>query len=283
MGDDKNQRNAFQFLSEHFSSQEPFSQDDLCAVTDWQRKTFPTYWSKHYKTFVVPVGKNRFRVSESFRPFLSWERFREHVTQMRRASSDYSWSVYGNLLVYEFFMPLTHEGALRTTLDALFFKDTLLTKVKALDRKALEQRFPREPEEGDDTYFERLCAWISKRFVGYSVSHVSGRFRAEEIATHQDAALVENQGRRYLIDETTAVVKFIFPFGEPKTVPLYAESDEADAEDEEVPSASKDAKQIDWLFHELFVKSVVQVVNGEAEIWMVESGLRNRLHIWKVQ
>jgi hypothetical protein len=25
------------------------------------------------------------------------------------------------------------------------------------------------------------------------------------------------------------------------------------------------------------------VVNGEAEIWMVESGVRTRLHIWRVE
>jgi hypothetical protein len=188
VADETNQRNVFDFLVAHFASQAPFSQDDLCAVTDWQRKTFPTYWSKHYKTFVVPVSKDHFRVSESFRPYLAWEKFREHVTQMRRASSDYSWSIYGQLLVYEFFMPLTHEGALRTTLDSLFYKDTLLTKLKALDGKALGELFPRESAEGDDDYSERVCKWVSKRFVGYSVSHVSGRFRAGDIETQQEAA-----------------------------------------------------------------------------------------------
>jgi hypothetical protein len=38
-----------------------------------------------------------------------------------------------------------------------------------------------------------------------------------------------------------------------------------------------------WLFKALFVRSILQVVNGEAEIWMIESGLRNRLHIWRVE
>jgi hypothetical protein len=38
-----------------------------------------------------------------------------------------------------------------------------------------------------------------------------------------------------------------------------------------------------WAFGVLFVQSIVQVVNGEAEIWMVESGMRSRLHIWKVE
>jgi hypothetical protein len=33
----------------------------------------------------------------------------------------------------------------------------------------------------------------------------------------------------------------------------------------------------------LFVQSIVQVVNGEDEIWMIEGGMRNRLHIWRVE
>jgi hypothetical protein len=78
-------------------------------------------------------------------------------------------------------------------------------------------------------------------------------------------------------------VKFIFPCGEPKDVPLYSETAEPEAPEEAAPAGGKEARRVDWLFHELFVKSVVQVVNGEAEIWMVESGLRNRLHTWKVQ
>lgn len=38
-----------------------------------------------------------------------------------------------------------------------------------------------------------------------------------------------------------------------------------------------------WFFFEnLFVKSVLQLVNGEAEVWMVETGMNQRIWIWKV-
>jgi hypothetical protein len=47
--------------------------------------------------------------------------------------------------------------------------------------------------------------------------------------------------------------------------------------------ATQDADRVRWLFKALFVRSILQVVNGEAEIWMIESGLRNRLHIWRVE
>lgn len=61
------------------------------------------------------------------------------------------------------------------------------------------------------------------------------------------------------MDETTAVTRFIFP-----------------CEDK------AEAAIVSYFFHELFVKGIIQVVNGEDEIWMVESGMENRLHIWRV-
>ena len=96
--------------------------------------------------------------------------------------------------------------------------------------------------------------------AGYSISQVNGRFRAGKMLTMQDAAGVQERGGRYLIDETTAVTRFIFPC-----------NDEAHA------------KQVGWFFHHLFVESVIQVA-GEAEIWMTVSGVGNpRLHIWRAK
>jgi hypothetical protein len=103
-----------------------------------------------------------------------------------------------------------------------------------------------------------------------------------------DAVRMQSDGDRYLADETTAVVRFIFPCGKPRRLPppLSSETFEGgvlsigglldiDAEDE--------ATKIRWAFGVLFVQSIVQIVNGEAEIWMVESGMRSRLHIWRVE
>ncbi|MBI1875617.1 MAG: hypothetical protein HYS05_17260 [Acidobacteria bacterium] len=90
---------------------------------------------------------------------------------------------------------------------------------------------------------------------------MSGRFRAEKsLLTMQDATALQERAGRYLIDETTAVTRFIFP-----------------CKDKE------DAERVSWFFHRLFVESVIQVVAGEAEIWMIESGLETRLHIWRVR
>jgi hypothetical protein len=252
-----NQKQAFEFLVDHLDSQEPFTRDEFKSVANWTGSTFPTYWSKQFKPFMVEVDGGQLRVSEAFRPYTTWERFRQHVTQVRRVTStDYKHFKYDNLLVYEFIMPLTNEAPLRDTLDALFFKDTILAKLKSLDIAELEAHFSRDNNEAEKEYLDRICGWISKTFVGYPVSHVGGRFRTEKLSTREEAAEIERR-RRYLIDETTAVTRFIFPCDE-------------------------DHQRVDWFFHSLFVKSIIQVVNGEDEIWMVESGLRNRLHIWRI-
>ena len=88
--------------------------------TNWRGRTFDTYWSKQYRQLCVPVDSDTFRVSEAFRPYSAWKSFQNLVTQVRHASSEYTSLLYNNVIVYEFFMPLTNEGHLRTALDALF-------------------------------------------------------------------------------------------------------------------------------------------------------------------
>jgi hypothetical protein len=72
-------------------------------------------------------------------------------------------------------------------------------------------------------------------------------------------AKIQKEGRRYLIDETTAIAKFIFPCKD-----------------------KMEANQTHYLFEALFIRSIIQLVNGEDEIWMVESGLLNRVHVWRM-
>src|SRR2546422_6804561 len=51
----------------------------------------------------------------------------------------------------------------------------------------------------------------------------------------------------------------------------------------EDPAALQEAKSIRWFFKALFVQNILEVVAGkEAEVWMVESGIRNRVHIYRV-
>lgn len=261
MASTENQRKAFQFLVERFRSQETFTKEEFFgSVPGWTGQSPRTYWSKHIKHFLVRQAGKRFRVSEAFRPYSNWRNFRRQVTQVRRTFSDYSFLSFDTVVIFDFLMPLTNEGHLRTALDALFYQDTVLARLRAMPESELTTYFPRIVEESADEYLERVRDWVSNHFGGYSISHVNGRFRAAPLATAAGAAELQQHGDRYLVDETTAVVRFIFP------------CENTDA-----------AESVRWFFESLFVQSVLQVVNGEDEIWMLESGYRSRLHIWRLE
>ncbi|MGH9195697.1 MAG: hypothetical protein ACRD1T_08160 [Acidimicrobiia bacterium] len=258
MPSDLPQRKALKFLTDRLQSQEPFTKHDLGNATGWSGSTLDTHWSKHFKPFVVVIGGGRYRVSEGFRPFVNWRKFQRHVTQTRPVAADYARLAYDNVVMYEFFMPLTNETALRTTLDALFFKDNIIPKLRAIGAEKLSQHLSIKDGEAAEKYFERICDWIDSHFVGYSVYHVDGRFRASKLATREQVAEIEKKGQRYLVDETTAVSRFIFP------------------------CVDNEADLVRYFFDALFVQAIIQLINAEDEIWMVESGMKNRVHIWRV-
>jgi hypothetical protein len=282
----KTQRAVYDFFVEHYTTQEAFEPEQVRALTGWKKRTLETYWSKQFKAILVPAGPGKWRVSEGWRNYAAWEKFRPLVTQVRGpASSDYSLLLHDSVLIYEFFMPLTNEAHLRGSLDGLFYRDTVINRLKGMELSKLHEQFPAESGETEDAYFLRLSEWISKKFVGYSISTVSGRFRAEDICEMVEAAKMEKAGRRYLIDEQTAVVRFIFPCGKPLVHPPPEATEPFDEPDapETDEKVKIEARRIRWFFKALFVRTIIQVVNAEAEIWMVESGMRNRLHIWKVE
>jgi hypothetical protein len=52
---------------------------------------------------------------------------------------------------------------------------------------------------------------LDRRIGGFFISHVSGRFRTGPIVSRRDSAAKLASDKAYLIDETTAVVRFIIP------------------------------------------------------------------------
>ena len=196
-------------------------------------------------------------MSEGFRRYMTWDRFQQHVTQTRRrAAADYKRTSFSLVRIYEFFMPLTNEDHLRSALDALFYRDSVEARLRTLKVATLHRAFPKLKDEAERHYLDRLCLWISQRFVGYSVYHVNGRFRAQELLSRADAGRSE----RYLVDETTAVARFIFPC-----------------------ESTEESERIEFFFRSLFVESIIEIVNAEDEIWMVETGVQNQLHIWQIE
>lgn len=259
------QRAAHAFLLEHFLSGETFTLNEFRKVTGWQKPgTLNTYLRKQYKGLIENIEggpliseTGHYRVTESFRKFVEWPKFRQHVTQVRIVLTSHE-RVRSKVLIYEFLMPLTHETELRITLDTLFFKDTIRRKLKAIRPTDLEIHFTRLSGEPDEDYLNKIMDFIGEHFVGYSISHVDGRFRAVGIRDYDEVAALLKGGRRYLIDETTAVTRFIFPY----------DSDE-------------ELETLRFLFHELFVRSMIVAAESESQVWMLESGPEQRVHIWQ--
>ena len=281
----RNHRKIFDFLCEKFRSQNSFSKDDLfAAVPDLARGTLDTYWSKWIRNFLARTGRNTFRVAEAFRPYSTWERFYRVATQVRRTYQDYTEFIYDEVIVYDFLMPLSNEVHLRTTLDALFYKDTVLARLRAIGHEEVGRHLPASHVDSSGDILEGACQWVAERFGGYSITHVNGRFRAAGLATTSEAANLQVEGGHYLIDETTAVVRFIFRCGRPRRqgVPMQGLG-LFDSTVERSNEGDQEYESISWFFRVLFVENILQVVNGEDEIWMVESGVRSRLHRWVVE
>jgi hypothetical protein len=281
------QRRVHELFRKKFASGEPVTKEEVQTITGWKQKTLDTYWSKQYRSILAQLPDGSYRVTESFRNFSDFKTFRGLVTQVKQeegppAAPDYTLLQHDHVLTYEFFMPLTNETTLKQSLDRLFYRDALVRRLKQVDQKALQRWFP---PEGDGDYYEQLCDWISKRFGGYSIAHVNGRFRIQDLSTRIAAADAEAGGKPYLIDETTAIVRFIFPCGNPiRREPPHSVTDYDDPDEaEEDPTAIEEAKSIRWFFKALFVQNILEIVAGrEQEVWMVESGIRNRVHIYKL-
>lgn len=279
MGSEENQQKIHKFLCEHFKSQESFAKDDLWKDTTWSKNSQDTYRSKQLSQFIKEESKGVYKVGRRFASYLNWDKFqREIVTQNRDSNTVSKKETFTAVLNFEFFMPLAHEVLLRKLLDNLFFSDSLQLLLATLDKAELEKKFPARANEEKDAYWQRLMSWLADKFGGYSISHVSGRFRAQSLMSREDAAkkMVEGDDP-YLIDETTAVVRFIVPCG------TGSGEDEIDPFERPSETVVEEAKTIRWFFGELFVQSMLEAVQGEKQIWMLESGLFSRLHIWSTE
>jgi hypothetical protein len=253
------QRQAFLFFRKHLQSQEPFTIAEFIAATGWDKPgTINTYIGKQYKGLIEKVDDTNLRVTDAFWKFVTWRKFRGHVTQVRRVVSTYD-PKSSKVLVYDFLMPLTNEEHLRMTLDSLFYEDRVRARLRTIGIPALSATFPKHAATPDKQYFDEILMFIKDHFIGYSINHVAGRYRSDLLLTMDEAAVMQKLGERYLIDETSAVAKFIFP---------YQDKPELD--------------KIKYLFEILFIRSIIQLVNGEEQIWMVESGSDgSQLHRWE--
>jgi hypothetical protein len=109
-------------------------------------------------------------------------------------------------------------------------------------------------------------------------SHVQGRYKAADLMTRKEAAEYFAQDQLYLIDETTASVRFIVPCENGSSnfdddfdsINQVAEISDTELE--------REVSEIRTLFFQFFVEAVVATIHGEEEIWLLETGHVRKLY-----
>ncbi len=275
---------AYEFFRLHAEDGTSFSIDEFCAATDYKESSFETNRSKHWNSFLArhPVGGYCVK-----REFLRGSKtaFIRHNSQIRQTLPVYERLKHGQVITYEFLLPLTLEDRLRRALDELFYRDTVERRLREVGLHNVERVVSRYEGEDDDHYMRRLLDRVGVMLSGYSISHVSGRFRASELQTRTEAGAMLVNEEPYLIDETTAVVRFMMPClttrvkfdAEPVAViDVLQRDDRFEAE-----AFAAEVREIRALFFLIFVEAIVQSVQDQAEIWLLEGGVAERLYIWR--
>lgn len=276
---------AYEFLRKKAQDHQAFTVEDLSKASNWSVSSTKTYLSKKLGKLVEKQLNGKLRVKPELLR-LSEDQFLSHMTQVKPVFTEYRRTKHENLVTYEFLLPLTKEDKLRKSLDDLFFTDTLRRRLNEIGIDQLELMLPRSKGLSDEQFVQEAVHWAEKISGGYSISHASGRFRGSQLLTRKEAGDMLAADRRYLIDETTAVVRFIVPLdsgscdldedlAETVTILERREPSDPDALAQEVRVAR-------LLFFHLFVEAVARTVEGEDEIWLIEESPEGRrLYKWR--
>ena len=277
---------AHDYLSDLAASGKPYADPDMATKTGWTPSTVKTYRGKHWSDWISRDDDGSLRVSPSFST-VTLDQFVEVHGQSTDFYSKYATRrLYQEVITYEFLLPLTKERELKQALDDLFYSDTLERLIRERGLDAFTPQFPELGEAGEHDGMEMIVQFVADHFGGYSVSHVSGRFRAEKILTRVEAGEVLAQTGRYLVDETTAIVRFIVPLQKSKNE--YRSGQDflgaavvENRAGERGQGVAIELAQVRRTFFLLFAEAVVRTVKGEDEVWLLESGPENRLYVWE--
>lgn len=278
-------RDAYRFLRRQAQTGQLFSTADLAQAAGWKEISAKTYLQKHWEGFFVDAGGGNLRMLTKFLRVTEGT-FLRHQTQKKSLLGSYRREFHTSFVSFEFLLPLRQELELRRALDQLFFLDTLAVRIREIGLRSIETVIPRIAGQSDDDYIGSVLGLVAKYFGGYSISHVQGRFRANPaLLSQEDVGTALAAGDAYLIDETTALVRFIVPCSEKKGRFLDAfgvSRNVASALKLVKPAAVEDeVGVIRELFFGFFVEAIVDTVRGEDEIWLIESSPDGRfLYKW---
>jgi hypothetical protein len=276
---------SFGFLLDRARDRRAFSVEELGDAAGWTDENTRTNLSKRLSE-LVRAKVDRLYANQVVLS-VTWSEYRDLFRQKQTLFIQHKRARFPRVIVYEFFMPLTREDRLRRSLDNLFYKDTIEQRLNEIGIDTARAELGMNDDATEAEVIQAVCELVGEAFGGYSISHVSGRFRDGELRSHAEVAERPSHAGPYLVDETSAVVRFILPLSSTKElVPPYdqrrlfaSDAGEAEISPEAEAAAREEARRIRWLFMNFFAEPVTKVVR-EDEVWLLESGMRSALHIW---
>ncbi len=266
---------TFDFLVQHAASGEPFSAQHFAAQSGWDPGEAEALLNERLQELVASDGANYRAKPEILR--VRRDDFKELLEEKKRLFSNYLLEVSPSILIYEFFMPLSREDRLREALDNLFYRDTIEQRIHEIGIEQIRTGL-KLPEASTEAEIRQIVFdFIQSTIGGYSIYLVNGRYRADLLASRAEVLTRPFGYGPYIVDETTAIVRFILPVETDAAQFAHGKLLEPAAPSQH---AKERAEQIRWLFLNFFAEALIRVVPKEDEIWLLESGMRSAFYRW---
>jgi len=266
---------AFDFLLKQAQGRKTFSTEELSAESGWSIAETKEHLTNRLSDLVYEEGDIYSAKPEILRVRL--DDFKELLHQKKRLFTDYALEVSPSILIYEFFMPLSREDRLREALDNLFYKDTIEQRIQEIGFFRIRDGLKLPSDYSEEKIRQLVFDFMEGTIGGYSVYLVNGRYRADELASREDVGNRSPAYGPYIVDETTAIVRFILPV---KTDAGKFEYGKILEPASIATDTKKRADQLRWLFLNFFAEALIRVVQKEDEIWLLESGMRSAFYRW---
>ena len=275
MGNKTNIQRTFNFLVKHAKDKISFTAEQLSSETGWSASETQENISDRLSDLVYQKGENYFVKLEILR--VRFDDFKELLFQKKRLFTDYVLEVSPSILIYEFFMPLSREDRLREALDNLFYRDTIEQRIQEIGVPQIREGLHLPPDTSEDHINQLVIDFMEGTLGGYSIYMVNGRYRADALASREEVVVRPFADGPYIIDETTAIVRFILPVETDTENFEYGKVLEPASIEKDT---EKRAEVMRWLFLNFFAETLIRVVQKEDEIWLVESGMRSAFYRW---
>ena len=270
-----NIKRAFDFLIKHAQEKKSFSVEQFSSETGWSIPETGERISDRLSDLIYQEGELFFAKPEILRVRL--DDFKELLDQKKRLFADYVLEVSSSVLIYEFFMPLTREDRLREALDNLFYRDTIEQRIQEIGIPGIRAGLKLSPDYSEDKIRGMVFDFIESTIGGYSIYLVNGRYRADVLASRAEVVSRPFSSGPYIVEETTAIVRFILPV---ETDAGKFEHGKILEPASAVSGTKKRAELLSWLFLNFFAEALIRVVQKEDEIWLLESGMRSAFYRW---